>query len=192
MKSFVKKILILVGLICVALFFIYKSDLKSVFMKDKIYIVFDTQKDKYVPVDWSKYESLFTENFNPMMIRENISDLSKLSDEQRFKFDSIHDVLFKYPRKTIQTKNGVMEYSVGVANNLALGFMVLDSSKIEVKKVKGLNVISVDSLIKLIPELHYALPQSKSKDVDQEFYLIVQDQGKAMKLRVVPFVREYD
>lgn len=192
MKSLVKRVLILGGLFCVTLFLMYKSELKSIFIKDKIYIVFDVQKDSYLPVDWGEYASLFPENFNPMLIRENSSELSKLNDKQRFKFDSINHVLFKYPRKTIQTKDGFREYSIGVANGLALGFTVLDSSKIELRKIQDLNVISVDSLLQLIPELYYALPQRKSKGGDRKFYIIVQDQSKAMKLKVVPFVRELD
>ena len=158
MKSFVKRILILVGLFCVTLFLMYKSELKCIFIKDKIYIVFDVQKDSCLPIDWGEYASLFPENFNPMVIRKNSSELSKLNDKQRFKFDSINHVLFKYPRKTIQTKNGIKKYSIGVANGLALGFTVLDSNKIEVKKIEDLNVISVDSLLQLIHELYYALP----------------------------------
>lgn len=70
MKSFVKRILILVGLFCVTLFLMYKSELKRIFIKDKIYIVFDVQKDSCLPVDWDEYASLFPENFNPMLIRE--------------------------------------------------------------------------------------------------------------------------
>ena len=118
--------------------------------------------------------------------------MSKHNDKQRFKFDSINHVLFKYPRKTIQTKNGIKKYSIGVANGLALGFTVLDSNKIEVKKIEDLNVISVDSLLQLIPELYYALPQNKSKSVGREIYIIERDKDKATKLKVVPFVREYD
>ena len=192
MKSFVKRILILGGLFCVTLFLMYKSELKSIFIKDKIYIVFDVQKDSYLPVDWGEYASLFPENFNPMLIRENSSELSKLNDKQRFKFDSINHVLLKYPRKTIQTKNGIKKYSIGVANGLALGFTVLNSNKIKVKKIEDLNVISVDSLLQLIPELYYALPQNKSKSVGREIYIIERDKDKATKLKVVPFVREYD
>lgn len=126
------------------------------------------------------------------MINENILELSKLNDEQRFKFDSINDVLFKYPRKTIYSINGVKEYNVAVANGLSLDFKVLDSWQIEEKRIKDLNVISVDSLLALFPGLYYLPIHDKSRDVGREFYIIEKDDGKAMKHRVAPFISIYD
>ena len=46
MKPLGKKILFLAIISCVILFIIYKPTLKNIFQKDKVYILFNVQKDK--------------------------------------------------------------------------------------------------------------------------------------------------
>lgn len=131
------------------------------------------------------------------------SDLKKAFIKDRFyivfntKLDAHTSVGYNlndslYPKKNIRIINGIKEYSVGVANGLFIEFMVLDSSEIKAEKIKDLNVISLDSLLQLIPDLHYTLPKNETKKLNPEFYIIDQDYNRTMKIKVVPIVSIYD
>lgn len=89
MKSVLKKLFALIIISVLTLFIIYYSDLKGIFFKKDVYIIFDVEKDNYKEVDWPKYAYLFPKEFNPKNELIEIRELQKLNKEQILKFDSI-------------------------------------------------------------------------------------------------------
>lgn len=196
MKILVRKTVIIAVIMAAIIFLIYKSNRRSIFQKDKIYIVFDAKEDVYATIDWEEFSYLFPEDFNPTRTIVDMSELSKLDYEQKLKWDSIAKNLFKYPRKIIETNDGIKKYSLSLNSGLAIEFKVLDEKEIEKTEINSLNIISVDSMIKLIPDANYSSSNIKSKEMKSfnkiEFNLIEVSENKASLIKVVPFVIEYN
>ena len=186
MKPLGKKILFLAIISCVILFIIYKPTLKNIFQKDKVYILFNVQKDKDTSINWARYTDLFPKNFNPNRTIVDISELSKLNKRQKLKYDSIRNIFYKYPCKIIPYVNKSKKSSLSITKDIAVAFKILNKKEIKKSKINSLNILSLDSIIKLIPDLD----PSQSSNI--EFYILELEGDKGIIKKVRPYLIEYN
>lgn len=195
MKSILSKtVIIIVIIVATIMFFIGRSNVKNGLNNDNIYVIFDAQKDSVTTIDWTAHVNLFPEDFNPKRVLVDISELSKLNNGQKLKWDSIMNS--KYPRKIIETKNGTKHFSLSVHSGLSIGFKILETKNLKKSEIDSLNIISIDSLIKLIPDtynLDFRMPSKEMESFkNSKFNIIEINKSKTSLLRVIPFVIEYN
>lgn len=196
MKVYAKKVLLffIVGSIVLAV--IYRSEIINLFFNDNVYIVFDIEKDVDKELNWSKYSQLFPKNFNPKNTLVNIGELQKLNKEQRLKFDSIKNNFYKYPYKILTLENNERIYSISINPNLRVKLKSVNRKRIELHTLKSLNILSLDSLIQIIPDLEYLQLKNRNNSIKMienvRFNVIELDKNKATSIEVEPIVIEYN
>ena len=116
----------------------------------------------------------------------DISELSKLNKKQKLKYDSIRNIFYKYPRKIITIENKSKKYSLSITKDIAVAFKILNKKEIKKSKINSLNILSLDSIIKLIPDLD----PSQSSNI--EFYILELEGDKGIIKKVRPYLIEYN
>lgn len=191
MKNLVLKISVIAGIICVISVLIFNNDLKNLFRENEVYILFDVKEDGFSDFDWRNYAELFPKDFDPKRINVDVAELFKLDNKQKLKFDSISNLLYQYPRKIIYKENGIKNYSLSLSREESIGFKLLKESEISRKKISTLNIICIDSLIKLIYNSEYLSPKNKINR-DLEFNIIEVENDKATLMKVMPYIIEHN
>ncbi|MFD0834675.1 hypothetical protein ACFQ0I_02780 [Mariniflexile aquimaris] len=186
MKLVFKKIFFLVIFSGIILTILNLTTFKNMFFSDKVYVLFDNKIDMERIINWEVYSDMFPKNFNPKKVNVDITELLKLNQKQKFQFDSIINLYYKYPQKTIKVNNGIKDYSISIDTNFLVGFKVLNKKKIKKSKVKDLNFISIDSVIQLIPDVH----NGQIKKI--EFYIVDKEKDNIIIHHVNPYIIEYN
>ncbi len=191
MKPLTNKVSLWIGLSALILHLIYEPEINKLFFKDNLYILFNSEKDNDVVLDWKNYKHLFPNDFSPKQARTRIGEPSKLNEIQKAKFDSIENSFYKYPRKIIKTENGIKHYSVAVNQNAGINFEQLNTREMLDIEIEDLNIISLDSLTNIISGLGYF--HKAIKEVKKiQFRIVDLSNKKVTLIKVRPIFVEYD
>lgn len=195
-SSFIKKILVLLSLIIMGLIIIYYSDLKNSLFKNDVYIIFDVKQENYKEFELSKYAHLFPKDFNPEKVIIDKRELLKLNKKQLIKFDSIKKELYQFPHKIITLDNNKRVFSIAVNSNIEIKFKSVNRKKIKSSTLNTLNILSLDSLIQIIPDLEYLQLKKGRNNIKKleniRFNIIELDKNKVTVIEVEPIVIEYN
>jgi len=196
MSSVIKKILVLLLLSIMGLTIIYYPVLKKKFLKNDVYIIFDTEKDTYKGLDWSKYTHLFPKEFNPKNVLIDLNELLRLNNRQQLQFDSINESFYQHPYKIIELQNNKRVFSISVDPNIAIEFVSISRKNIKLSKLNSLNILSLDSLIQIIPDLEYIQSKRRRNNIKRfeniRFNIIELDKNKATIIEAEPILIEYN
>lgn len=186
----IKKTIILILIILLGIILI---NIRSIFnISENVYIVFNVEEDLYKPYDWSKYKDIFPKDFKPKNSYLNIEELSKLDFKQKQIYDSIKTIDFHYPKKIIKSENNRYSYYISVSDLINVKLELEKEKIIDSNEIRTLNIISIDSLIELIPELYHNNLKLKNKQVK---YHLIELSSKNSIIKCIdfnPIVIEYN
>ncbi|MGJ5641430.1 hypothetical protein [Formosa sp. S-31] len=93
-----------------------------------------------------------------------------------------------YPRRIIMERRGKQNYALSVNNSETVCFKPLSTKEICLEEIADLNVISIDSIFKLLPFLGYA----NTPNDNIEFHVVEVANGTVTLYGVEPILIEYD
>lgn len=156
MNKFWKFILTLLALTIVTVVLTYPSELLGFIKgKEKIYILFDYEKDKFPKFDWSEHKQHFPDSFDLEKGYEDLEGWRLLTQGHKqkfFKIDSLRKSTYRYPIKYVKIKNGRSQFSISTSEYSGIEFRTKKPKKIDLKTLSKLNVLSMDSIMNMEPD----------------------------------------
>lgn len=185
-KLFIFSLAALVALIIIITFKITNTKLE-----ENVYIMFNSDVDSYQKYDWSRHKDKLPHDFNPSEVYTNIVDIESLNDSQKHYYDSVRKTDFIYPRKVIKKEKGKKDYYIAISSSLSIKLQVTKDQHWENCELTNYNIISIDSFVKLFPELEYKKP---AKNRNLKFNLIEAslNSAEAKCIRIHPTIIEYN
>ncbi|RAV28476.1 hypothetical protein [Sinomicrobium soli] len=186
-----KKILLILIFFVLGLIIINHKKVGNIFFKEKVYILFDRERDVFKKPDWSKYIGLFPPDFDPEKASD-IEQLAKLNEKQRKQYDNIRKILYKYPRKVISFTNENRKYVIMLSSKEAIEYTIISTKPVDYEESKSFDVIPVDSVVNITPGVRFAHSEEKNNNLLFNIIEIDSINKKAFISQVKPIIVEYD
>lgn len=195
MRSFIKKIGVLVLILIIGLIIIYNRQIrKLITSKNTYFLVYESEnfrnKDS---IYWYKHKKLFPNDFNPQKISSfNPEEILKLDSKQLIKYDSLLNLNQNYPKKYINHNTYKTEYGIYISKNEIIQFdydkndiVFISPDKIENFKP----IVEPDSLLNIlgIGEYNKSKENFNSYDLtNNQFFIIEKNKNKALYVKAKP------
>ncbi len=162
--------------------------------KVKVYVLYDPDKDERI--NWPQYKNIFPEDFDHTKILVDIGELLKLDKNQLKIYDSIIAGYYSQHR-LVKENNGENFYLTINQNEAVLLKKIKKVKEISDQELVDYPIVSLDSVIKIIPGLEYLQLKNseKMKFIDNlNFHIIEPAQGSDIfKIyQIEPIVEHYD
>lgn len=174
------------------LYFLFRQEINNRIFSKNIYVLYEPNKDQFL--NWRKNQDFFPTGFNPGRAMYEVEEILALNQEQKKLYDSLINNYFKTPR--IRQRNS--QFFIPISPYASVLLEIKGKKKeVDLKEVEDLNIISLDSLIKVTPGLEYhQLKNSRKLKTRQNvnFHLVIPDSSsnEAEILPFKPLLEEYD
>lgn len=162
--------------------------------KVKVYVLYDPKKDERI--NWSQFQNLFPSDFDRTKTLADIGELLKLNKNQLKIYDSIIAGYYSQPH-LVKENNGNNFYLTINQNEDVLLKKTKKVKEISDKEMVDFPIISLDSIIKIIPGLEYFQLKTRNKVEFIEnlvIHIIVpeSDSKTFVIYKVEPIINHYD
>lgn len=164
--------------------------------KEKIYILANTQS--HDDLVWNEHEHFFPEDFNRTQALVDVKELMKLNDSQRKLYDQIIADHYAYPRFKMPISDSEPDYIIALSDYIGVKLQPTGKSEdISLEEVGNFNVLSLDSLVQIVPGLEYLQYSRSQEEIEKnefDLYLILTDstKGRARVFPVETIIEEYE
>lgn len=192
-----KKIILAIFLLLTVLIFtggIFLWQKNKFEKKEYIYVQYDPDKD--IRLKWSNFQYLFPSDFDPSKTMVEMGELLKLSENEKRLYDSIENQYFSQLH-LLKENNGYNFYLTIDPNTSVFLKKIKKVNQISGEKLIDYPIISLDSLIQIIPGMEYLQLKNshKMKILDDiNFHIIVPQEGSDNYIifEVIPIIEHYD
>lgn len=189
-QKFLAIYLILTVLIVAGGIFLWQSRYEK---KENIYVLYYPNKD--IRLNWSNFQYLFPKDFDPSKTME-IAEILKLNENEKRLFDSIENQYYSQLH-LLKENNGNNFYLTIDPNTSVFLKKIKKINKISREEIVDYPIISLDSLIKLIPGMEYfQLKDSDDLKIldDINFHIVVPQEGSDNYniFEIHPIIEHYD
>ncbi len=147
-----KKLLIILVLFLLGIAVIYYPELNRKIFKNKVYLVYDLQKDSTNIIDWSKFGYLLQDDFEPNRLVDYKYEGPPLDEITSKRVDSIIDLYNKATRKFINKHGNKLDFGIQISLGEEYVFDYDEFKVMENRKSDELTTMPIDSVLELLDE----------------------------------------